>query len=44
MRQENLQTNNVVEHYEAPDIEMIDIELNQNILGGSVPDMPVHDW
>lgn len=37
MRQENLQTNNAVEHYEAPDIEMIDIELNQNILGGSFP-------
>lgn len=44
MRQENLQTNNAVEHYEAPFIEIIVIELEQNIFGGSVPDMPVHDW
>jgi len=28
------------EQYTAPDIEVIDIELEQNILGGSTEDIP----
>lgn len=31
--------------YAAPQIEIIDIEMDQNILGGSqVPDMPGQGW
>jgi hypothetical protein len=35
-----------VELYEAPDIEVTDIETEQNILGGSAtpPDLPGNDW
>ena len=50
MKQEDLQTKHVVEHYEAPDIEITDIEISQNILGGSdnpgnAPgDIPINDW
>lgn len=30
--------------YTSPDIEIIDIELEQNILGGSVPNQPPVVW
>ena len=33
------------ELYVAPDIAVVEIEIEQNILaGGSVPDMPGEDW
>lgn len=32
------------QQYVAPAIEIIHIETSQNILGGSVPDMPGEDW
>lgn len=33
------------ENYISPDIEIVDIETEQNILAsGSVPDMPGEDW
>ena len=34
-----------IENYISPDIEILDIEIEQNILAsGSVPDMPGEDW
>lgn len=50
MKPKKLQTSSAVEHYRAPDIEIIDIKLEQNILGGSgnsgnIPgDIPINDW
>ena len=32
------------ETYTAPDIEIIDIEMQQNILGGSAPDFEPIRW
>ncbi len=41
--------NKAAKQYTAPDIEIIDIELTQNILGGSpvsdpLPGMPGRNW
>jgi hypothetical protein len=30
--------------YVAPDIEVTEVDLTQNILSGSLPDMPGEDW
>jgi len=40
--EETLQVTNLTEaeHYTAPHIEIIDVELSQNILGGSTGDLP----
>lgn len=40
------QTKKRIGRYEAPEIEVIDIETEQNILGGSgtTPDMPGEMW
>ncbi len=46
MRIRQTQTENLIGRYEIPEIEVIDIETEQNILGGSAttPDMPGEDW
>lgn len=46
MRIQQTQKENRIGCYEAPEIEVIDIETEQNILGGSAttPDMPGEDW
>ena len=40
---ENTQNREVVS-YTAPDFEVVEIELEQNILGGSTQDMEGKDW
>ena len=40
---ENTQDREVVS-YMAPDFEVVEIEIEQNILAGSTPDMEGDDW
>lgn len=40
---ENTQNREVVS-YMAPDFEVVEIEIEQNILAGSTQDMPGQDW
>ena len=45
MSTEQTPTEKPVELYTAPQIEVIDIELEQNIMGsGTLPDAPGEDW
>ena len=45
MRREQAPSEKPVELYTAPQIEVIDIELEQNIMGsGTLPDAPGEDW
>ena len=42
---EQVQAEKPPEFYIAPQVEVIDIELTQNILGSdTLPDMPGYDW
>ena len=40
---ENTQNREVVS-YTAPDFEVVEIEIEQNILAGSTPDFDGEDW
>lgn len=48
MKKECTRKEEAVELYEAPEIEVTDIETDQNILGGSgggdIPDLTGDDW
>ena len=45
MRTEQTPTEKPAELYTAPQIEVIEIELEQNIMGsGTLPDAPGEDW
>ena len=46
MRTEQAPTEKPAELYTAPQIDVIDIELVQNIMGSTdtLPDIPLEDW
>ncbi|WP_436417654.1 hypothetical protein KCV26_16085 [Petrimonas sulfuriphila] len=46
MRTEQTPTEKPAEFYTAPQIEVVDIELVQNIMGSTdtLPDIPLEDW
>lgn len=41
---EQVQAKNPAVLYTPPQVEVIDIELTQNVLTSSLPDMPGEDW